>query len=121
MSSSTDLIFVYNANSGMMNAVLDSMHKIISPKTYSCALCKITYGTFTELPDWKRFREKFPGNMHFFHIDEFESKYNTQENYPIVLSKENNEFNTVLSSERLDAMRDLDELIQFFRDWAQIL
>ncbi len=28
------IVFVYNANSGLMNTVLDIGHKIISPDTY---------------------------------------------------------------------------------------
>ena len=41
-----ELIFIYNAKSGLVNELLDFAHKIISPETYNCNLCAITYGTF---------------------------------------------------------------------------
>ncbi|MBL4782655.1 MAG: hypothetical protein JKX92_10480 [Porticoccaceae bacterium] len=124
-----DLIFVYNANSGLMNSIMDSMHKVISPNTYSCTLCEITYGAFAELPDWKKFRRSFPGRMKFYHIDEFEALYGKpaqglgQSNgYPVVFSQHaNEELSTVLSTERLNVIRDLEELIQFFKDWVQFI
>jgi len=53
------LIFVYNANSGAINALLDSAHKIISPQTYDCKLCELTYGVFKEDEEWLRFLEGF--------------------------------------------------------------
>ena len=41
------LIFVYRANSGPTSLALDFIHKIVSPKTYSCNLCNVTYGNFS--------------------------------------------------------------------------
>ena len=32
----TELIFIYNARSGVTNAFIDWAHKIISPNTYKC-------------------------------------------------------------------------------------
>jgi len=37
------LIFVYNADSGLLNAMKDWAHKIVSPETYPCSLCALTY------------------------------------------------------------------------------
>ena len=48
------LIFIYNANSGKHNALLDTMHKIVSPNTYNCNLCDITFGLFTENKTWRK-------------------------------------------------------------------
>ena len=115
------LIFVYNANSGLWNAALDSMHKIISPDTYNCKLCQITYGTFSEMPDWKKFRDNFPGEMVFLHTDEFEKHSPPQPGYPVVLSEnEDGELDVVLSTQGINDMRDLEELTSFFKDWSAI-
>lgn len=90
------LIFVYNANSGKLNAWLDSAHKIVSPKTYQCRLCDLTYGIFKENEDWARFRESVITThpdlqLEFLHIDEFEKKYWSKwlpkYKYPIILEK----------------------------------
>lgn len=94
------LIFVYNANSGKINAWLDSAHKIVSPKTYQCRLCDLTYGIFKENEDWARFRESIIKTrpdlqLEFLHIDEFEKKYWSKwlpkYDYPIILEKSEEE------------------------------
>ena len=118
---SSELVFVYNAKSGKLNAMLDSMHKVISPATYSCNLCRITYGTFTELPEWRQFREHFHGNMTFLHIDEFERQYPPAESYPVIYEKEaDGTLSTVADTALINSMRDIQALIQFCRDWSRL-
>ena len=83
------LIFVYNANSGARNAILDSMHKVFSPSTYACSLCDITYGVVSENKVWRAFREQSKHQMEFLHKDEFTkayaSKFGHKFDFPIVL------------------------------------
>lgn len=118
---SHELIFVYNARSGMLNAMLDSMHKVISPDTYQCQLCKITYGAFTELSEWKQFRQQFEGDMSFLHIDEFEALYPPEASYPAIYEKDGDgQLSLVADSALVNSMRDIQALIQFCRDWAMI-
>lgn len=119
MSNLSKLIFVYNANSGKLNAFMDTLHKKLSPSTYQCSLCSMTYGSFTEMPEWKAFRESFSGEMEFLHIDEFEKLYPSQATYPVVLSQQGLELKAVLSTEQLNAMSDLKALIQYFDEWAK--
>jgi hypothetical protein len=38
-----ELLFVYNADAGLVTGLLDTLHKVLSPSTYSCSLCAITY------------------------------------------------------------------------------
>lgn len=91
----TKLIFVYNANAGKINSLLDSAHKLISPGTYDCKLCELTYGVFKEDVDWIRFRESVKTTnpnlqLEFLHKDEFEkqywSKWLPKYDFPIILS-----------------------------------
>lgn len=49
------LVFVYNADSGLFNTVTDIAHKIISPSTYSCQLCTLTHSYFSVKKDWTDF------------------------------------------------------------------
>lgn len=44
ITTTTTLIFVYNAKSGLISAFGDMVHKIVSPATYPCSLCALTYG-----------------------------------------------------------------------------
>ncbi len=38
------LLFVYNADSGLVAGLFDSAHKLLSPSTYQCQLCTLTHG-----------------------------------------------------------------------------
>ena len=78
MGKMQKLLFVYNANSGTRNAILDSMHKVFSPKTYNCKLCDITFGVFSENKTWRRFREDNQHQMVFLHKDEFAKGYKSK-------------------------------------------
>ena len=70
------LVFVYNADSGVLNLVKDIAHKLLSPATYPCSLCDLTYSAFGERKSWIRFRKSLPVSQQYLHIDEFVSQYN---------------------------------------------
>lgn len=107
------LIFVYNANSGKRNALIDAGHKLFSPSTYPCSLCALTYDTFTENTIWKNFRENSNHEMEFYHKDEFESKFpSVKLLYPTVLKLEDHQLTTVLTPEILDDTLSVEDLIK---------
>ncbi|MFD2099410.1 GTPase [Flagellimonas iocasae] len=113
---STQLIFVYNANSGKRNALLDSMHKVFSPSTYDCNLCDITFGLVTENKLWKEFREQSNLPMTFLHKDEFAksyaSKFGHRFTFPIVLMENDYDLEVFISTEELNALQSAQELIE---------
>lgn len=111
------LVFVYNAKSGKINALIDVGHKLFSPKTYQCSLCALTYDIFSENKLWKNFRIKTDIEMEFFHIDEFEKQFQkTNYNYPIILSEENSELETFIDSDKLNQIENLESLIKIISD-----
>lgn len=105
------LIFVYNANSGIGNTVLDMAHKLFSSKPYTCNLCAITFDAFSENKSWKTFREHSSIKMEFLHSDEFENKYNScRFKYPVILLAENAILNSFLSAESINKIKSVEEL-----------
>ncbi|MEZ5055444.1 MAG: hypothetical protein R2879_00255 [Saprospiraceae bacterium] len=83
------LIFVYNADSGAWNGYMDMLHKIISPKTYPCHLCDITYGIFSIRKEWKEFIEQQSIPMRFLHKDEWENEFQSNESLPAIFIEKN--------------------------------
>ena len=75
MNPENRLLFVYNADSGLFNTMADIGHKIFSPETYSCALCALTHGYFTERREWREFIESLECDCRFLHRDEFVQAY----------------------------------------------
>ena len=114
------LIFIYNANSGKRNAILDSMHKIFSPSTYDCNLCDITYGLVSENSSWKKFREESKHDMVFLHKDEFAKKYASKFvakfTFPIVLIEGINGLEVFISTEELNVLNTPKMLIQLVEE-----
>ncbi|MBJ6110230.1 hypothetical protein JAO73_14500 [Hymenobacter sp. BT523] len=65
------LLFVYNADTGLLPGLKDAFHKILSPATYPCALCAVTYGATSMRPEWRAFIKSLPVPVQFLHRDEF--------------------------------------------------
>ncbi len=110
------LIFVYNANSGKIHAVFDSLHKIANPETYDCNLCAITFGNFSENKTWKRFREASEVEMIFYRKDEFQKEYQSKwlpkYDFPLILLQDNNELQVFIASKELNKLENTESLIE---------
>jgi hypothetical protein len=113
------LIFIYNANSGKHNALLDTMHKIVSPNTYNCNLCDITFGLFTENKTWRKFRETSKVEMVFLHKDEYLKKYKSKFNYkftfPIVLAEHLESLSVFINTDELNRLKNQEGLMKEIR------
>lgn len=64
------LIFIYNADGGVTQGVIDAVHKLVSPNTYPCSLCAITYGALRMDPKWRAWLTALPMPTMFLHKDE---------------------------------------------------
>ena len=73
------LLFVYNADTGLFSVVTDYAHKILSPKTYPCNLCAITYGNMGMNKKWKEFIARLTVPIEFLHRDEFLKRYKLED------------------------------------------
>ncbi len=111
-------LFVYNAQSGSLFKGIDFFHKIISPDTYACNLCKITHGIFSERAKWKKFRKQENVEMKFYYKDEFEAQYGKQLSYPIVLYSPS--LDVVMTHTEINSLKTLQELIDFIKTKANL-
>ena len=105
------LIFVYNAKSDRMSKMFDFAHKIISPSTYACDLCSLTHGNFGEREEWTQFREATDLEMEFYHIEDFESKFNAKDVYPVIFKITESGLEKILDKETISNISELHELI----------
>lgn len=70
MENSRQIIFVYNADGGLLAQLKDYVHKIVAPATYPCSLCNITFGNLGMRRAWRRFVRDLPYPAIFLHRDE---------------------------------------------------
>ncbi len=111
MSGKPGLVFVYNADSGRFNALLDIGHKILSPATYSCNLCAVTHSAFSMRGEWREFVEGLGRPVEFLHRDELEKSYGVSGvPLPAVFLKSEGRLSPWLSSEEINRCASLEEL-----------
>ena len=104
-------LFVYNADSGLFNSVADAIHKVISPDTYECNLCAITYGPFTMRNEWRDYVEALGSEIEFIHRDEFQKRYDQNDKLPAVYQVEASGLKLVISAEQINKARSIKDLI----------
>ncbi len=105
------LIFVYNADSGLLNAMKDWAHKIVSPETYPCSLCALTYDNLGMRRPWRDFVKELGYDVEFLHRDELEENYGLKDvMLPAAFILQNGKLNLWIKFDAMDAMDLLDEL-----------
>jgi len=106
------LLFVYNADAGFVSGMMDSIHKTVSPETYECALCQLTYGLFTMDKSWRTYLQSLPIESVFFHREEFKSAYpGTTFSLPVILLERGETLLELVSAEQMGALSDVNSLI----------
>ena len=115
-SRKRDFIFIYNAKGGKWNGTLDLIHKYLSPATYKCNLCKITFDIVMK-KKWKDFIKSSSHNFIFLHKEDLIK--NNMENYqnqlPLCIEKKNGEYDVVISAIKMKTLRNEDDLILLFQ------
>ena len=105
------LVFIYNARSGNLQALLDLVHKTFSPATYRCALCQLTY-TFRMRQPWREYLEKLPWDIEFRYFDQLgEEERRLAGTLPACLLKSGSHRRLLLDAEMINGCRDLAGLI----------
>jgi hypothetical protein len=107
------LIFVYNADVGLVSGIIDAVHKIVSPGTYPCSLCAVTYGAVRMDPRWRAWLNAAPFAAHFYHRQDFQAAYPALAAIPLpcVLVDRNGKTDTLVTSDALAQVTTLDALI----------
>lgn len=104
------LIFVYNAHSDLFSTVTDFAHKLLSPATYSCNLCTLTYGNFIVKQEWKSFIKSLSIKAVFLYKDEFEKEYKIQSPLPAVFIGMDGIVKVLISKQEIESCKSLEEL-----------
>jgi hypothetical protein len=110
---STRLLLVYNADGGILNAIKDAINKQVSPRTYRCSLCAITYGAVSMHGEWRRFLASLNLGVVFHHRDDFSRTYPDLDiALPAILIAEcEKSVRLLLSAKELDTIADAAELM----------
>jgi hypothetical protein len=100
--------------------MIDFAHKIVRPSTYSCDLCSLTHGNFNEHAEWAKFRTESKVEMEFYHIEDFEKKFDLLAEYPLIYKQEQTDLTVLLDRDELAIIESTDELIGRLKAITQI-
>lgn len=106
-----ELIFIYNAKSGVVNELIDFAHKIVSPETYDCNLCAISYGAFSMKKKWSTYIETLPFKSTFTYKDKFSKNGYSNIKFPSVFIRSNEKLDEIISATEINEINNLDQLI----------
>ena len=105
------IVFVYNANSGLFSSLKDTVHKTVSPETYECNLCQITFGAFNMKDEWKEFIETLSYKTEFLHKDEFDKKYGkTKYAFPNAFIIKEGNLKLLITKEEINSAKSIKDL-----------
>jgi hypothetical protein len=117
-----ELIIVYNAESGFFNSVSSSVHKFVSPETYSCQLCRVSHGLVGMLGPWKTYLERLPVPVRSYHRSQFQTTFPDYADTrlpSILLRKRNGDFTPMLEADVIERAGNLMTLINLLNDALQ--
>ncbi len=108
------LLIVYNADSGFFNTVASSIHKALSPETYACQLCRLTYGMTHMVEAWKSYLEALPIAVRALHRNEFQAQFPALQAsaLPAIFLVHIGRVDVLLSAETIQATGEIPLLIE---------
>ena len=115
MSPKPKLYFIYNARKGLLQGVFDSAHKLISPKTYPCDLCALTYHSFGKRPAWENYLQKVREDfdIHFLYKSEkADWPFKSNVKLPAILLISGNKQSVILAKSDFKELSSLESLIE---------
>ena len=113
----SELILVYNADSGFFNTIKDALHKTIAPSTYQCNLCALTYGTITMKDEWKAFIENLGVPSEFLHRDDFLKKLESHPHdvvdaeFPAIFLNKDGKISLLIAQNEINQCKTLKDLM----------
>jgi len=87
----------------------------VSPKTYPCNLCALTYGPVSERAAWSKLKADLPLRSRFLHRDEFRREYSREAEFPAVFIDRGDRVEPLISKVEIDRCEGLEALIELVR------
>ena len=107
------LVLVYNADAGIVAGLFDLAHKLVSPATYPCSLCGVTYGSFGMHRQWRDYLSSLTVPVAFFHRPDFHAAFPAfaDEPLPLVARDDGGVLTIWLDAAALMSLTTVDALI----------
>ena len=107
--------YVYSKSS-LVNEFLDFAHKIVSPSTYNCNLCVLSYGNFSMKKKWSDFISSLPVKSTFTYKDKVSEYGYDNIKLPSIIFQHKSKSKVIVSSEEINKLKIIDQLINILSD-----
>ena len=112
----SELIFIYNAKSGLVNEFLDFSHKIVSPSTYNCNLCAISYGNFLMKKKWSNYISSLPVKSTFTYKDKVSEYGYDNIELPSIIFQNDSRSEVIISNDKINNLKNIEQLIDLLNE-----
>lgn len=111
------LVLAYNAEGGLLNALTDSVKKVLSKDDYECSLCAVTHGMVSMRYEWRKFLGGLPHDKAFYHRDDLPARYVEAGIMLPVIMLDDGETTptTLINSQELAQINDLSQLMDLLK------
>jgi hypothetical protein len=112
------LLFVYAVDGGLLSTVRDYAHKLLSPQTYPCKLCGLTYGALGQAPAWSCLVRSLPLQAKFLHRNELSAQYPHLSQQPlptVLLERGDGSHEELIAAGEINQCANTDELVALVR------
>ena len=112
------LLFVYNANTGLLELLQHAVHMTVKPETYPCKLCLLTYSPLGMRKRWRKFVGTLPAEPVFLHADELAARHPDLGPVPLpaLYDERDGELELLIPAHEMQAVPDLPALESLVRD-----
>ncbi|MDI6810707.1 MAG: hypothetical protein QMD80_03385 [archaeon] len=85
---------------------------MVSPSTYSCNLCAVTFGSLGMKKDWKTFLADLDMPVEFLHRDDFLRRYpSIDAKFPAAFVKRGSDINLLIPHTEINKSKSVEDLI----------
>ncbi len=110
------LVFIYNADSGVLPRMKDQVSREGAPETDRCNLWALTFSPIGMKKEWKRVVHDLGIPVRFISRDEFAREFRTvAATFPVVFLQTGNDLFNFISTDELNQCTQLEDLISIVR------
>jgi hypothetical protein len=112
MPSENNLVFIYNADSGILPKMKDYAHKGAADEAGGCNLYAVTHSPIGMKKEWRRFVHGLGIPVRFLSRNEFSSEFGPgSETFPIAFIQSGKDLTPFITTDEIDQCAHLDDLV----------
>ena len=115
-SEQVKVIFVHNEDGGLKTSLEDIARKMVNKKNDRCNLCALIFSRNSTRRIWQDFVQKLNINFEYMRRNQFVRQFDHNDGFPVVYLNAENTMKVLISKEKLDAVRDVQELMELCID-----